>query len=159
MDTYNCKVCNNTFEVKRLKPYMSQVCRSCSKKGSLNPIKPGTKCRTNYEKFEETEIRKRKIAQTRSARGTRSHGINHNWKVIYKIIWDSPDECSYCKIPIDKFQKYSFQLDHKISPMRGGSGDSSNLCISCVKCNASKGLMTDKEWLVCLEDLRANNKW
>jgi len=159
MTNYECKVCGKEQQVKRIKKDHNGTCKSCSKKGDRNPIKKGMRTREHYDKMCPMEKKKRTAAQGRASRGFRSHGIKHDWKVIYDVIWNSPDECYYCKAPVDKLGNRTFELDHKTPPLRGGGADKNNLCVSCPKCNGTKGLMTEADYLVCLEDLKANGNW
>lgn len=46
--------------------------------------------------------------------------------------------CEYCKLAEeDRFS--TFQIDHIIPIKHGGSDDTSNLCLACLKCNGYKG--------------------
>lgn len=157
MANYECKVCGKEQQVKRINKGHNGTCKSCSKKG--NTFYKHRKRSGPTKRFTDEEIMKRIAAQTRATRGKRSHGIKHDWEVVYEVIWNSPNHCYYCKEQIDKWGKRTFELDHKTSPLRGGGAEKENLCVTCPKCNVTKGLMTEKEWLVCLEDLRANGNW
>jgi hypothetical protein len=46
--------------------------------------------------------------------------------------------CEYCRVaPDDRLSK--FQIDHIIPIKHGGSDDTANLCLACLKCNGFKG--------------------
>ncbi|HJT35666.1 MAG TPA: HNH endonuclease signature motif containing protein [Pirellulales bacterium] len=46
--------------------------------------------------------------------------------------------CEYCKLP-QSIYGFRFPLDHIIAEQHGGKTISSNLCLACPRCNASKG--------------------
>lgn len=58
-------------------------------------------------------------------------GIKQGWK------------CPYCMACI----KSSFEIDHIHPVSRGGSGDESNLQLTCKSCNCSKGAKTHQEFI------------
>lgn len=110
--------------------------------------------------YSSDEIFKRRAAQTRAIRAKRSHGIKHDWQDIYDLIWSEDIiECFYCKSTINKQEKHSYELDHKVPILRGGSHEKENLCIACVRCNRTKCLMTSLEFLKCIDDLKAAGNW
>ncbi|MCC6617261.1 MAG: HNH endonuclease [Anaerolineae bacterium] len=48
------------------------------------------------------------------------------------------DCCEYCRVT--EGDRYSrFQIDHIIPIKHGGSDDTENLCLACLKCNSFKG--------------------
>lgn len=110
--------------------------------------------------YTKEEIIKRRAAQTRATRAERSHKIKHDWTIIYEVIWDNnSNNCFYCKNPIDKNAKFSYELDHKIPIIRGGTNNKDNLCIACPRCNGTKMLMTDVEFFKCIDDLKKTGNW
>ncbi|MCD4685533.1 MAG: HNH endonuclease [Anaerolineae bacterium] len=46
--------------------------------------------------------------------------------------------CEYCRVTEDD-RLSGFQIDHIIPIKHGGSDDTSNLCLACLKCNSFKG--------------------
>ena len=46
--------------------------------------------------------------------------------------------CEYCRVTEDE-RVSRFQIDHIIPIKHGGSDDSDNLCLACLKCNGFKG--------------------
>jgi 5-methylcytosine-specific restriction endonuclease McrA len=46
--------------------------------------------------------------------------------------------CEYCRLPQAAYPR-GFEVDHVIAEQHGGATRMSNLCISCGRCNRSKG--------------------
>lgn len=46
--------------------------------------------------------------------------------------------CEYCRVSEDD-RSARFQIDHIIPIKHGGSDDTDNLCLACLKCNSFKG--------------------
>lgn len=46
--------------------------------------------------------------------------------------------CEYCRVAQDD-RLSTFQIDHIIPVKHGGSDDTENLCLACLKCNSFKG--------------------
>ncbi|MBZ0300583.1 MAG: HNH endonuclease [Anaerolineae bacterium] len=46
--------------------------------------------------------------------------------------------CEYCRVAQDE-RLSKFQIDHIIPIKHGGSDDTDNLCLACLKCNGFKG--------------------
>jgi hypothetical protein len=46
--------------------------------------------------------------------------------------------CEYCRVAQDD-RLSKFQIDHVIPVKHGGSDDTNNLCLACLKCNGYKG--------------------
>jgi hypothetical protein len=46
--------------------------------------------------------------------------------------------CEYCRVAQDD-RLAKFQIDHIIPVKHGGSNDTGNLCLACLKCNGFKG--------------------
>lgn len=60
-----------------------------------------------------------------------------------RAIYDSQNGlCWWC----GQFVGTSYHIDHRIPLARGGTNFPNNLCISCVKCNLSKGAKMPWEW-------------
>jgi len=135
----------------------STRCRSCSKKGNLNPIKKGTRCRDNYSKLSDEEIFKRRRCQ--NSRIYRESSLK--WQELYDLVWVKSDgQCHYCKIKLNMFEKGGFQIDHKIPVRRGGSNsDIDNFAVACQFCNKTKSMMTEQEWFKCMEDIKQSGNW
>lgn len=56
-----------------------------------------------------------------------------------QIIHDrAGDCCEYCRVTQDD-RLAKFQIDHIIPLKHGGSDDTDNLCLACLKCNGFKG--------------------
>ncbi|MDY0096387.1 MAG: HNH endonuclease [Candidatus Vecturithrix sp.] len=53
------------------------------------------------------------------------------------------NKCFYCGKILTKYH-----VDHKIPLTKGGSNLESNLCVTCVSCNLSKGTKLIEEWLL-----------
>lgn len=46
--------------------------------------------------------------------------------------------CEYCRLAEEEFLA-KFQIDHIIPVKHGGSDETDNLCLACLKCNSFKG--------------------
>ena len=57
--------------------------------------------------------------------------------------------CHWCKLPVD----FALTLDHLHPIARGGQHALHNLCVSCTRCNALRGMLTEAETLELLEFL------
>jgi 5-methylcytosine-specific restriction endonuclease McrA len=150
-----CNTCDSILIYKTRYSYNRSLktnahCRQCAQKiADFKGCKRGPK-----KTFTDLEIIKRKMAQSRASRGERSFELKHDWKIIYDVIFNSKPNCYYCNIDLDLYGNKSFELDHKTSPKRGGSADKENLCITCEECNSLKGMMTEKEFFICLSEMQ-----
>lgn len=52
--------------------------------------------------------------------------------------------CAYCEMPLFA----TFHVDHMVPLSRGGSNSWTNLAVSCIECNLSKGSKTVEEFIV-----------
>ena len=61
----------------------------------------------------------------------------------HKLMRNQKGLCVYCA---NRRTAPSFEIDHIIPAVRGGSNEESNLQVICSACNQRKGLQTDKEF-------------
>ena len=54
------------------------------------------------------------------------------------------NRCEYCHIHQDHDPLYTFPIDHIVARQHGGRTAAENLCLSCYRCNAHKGLIEDE---------------
>lgn len=78
----------------------------------------------------------RRRAREANAQGT------HTAQDLRILIEESRNRCWWCGKKI----KGKFHVDHRVPLARGGSNDITNLCVSCPKCNHSKGAKLPQEW-------------
>lgn len=81
------------------------------------------------------EMYKRRYARERGAIGT------HSLEDVESIRVGQNNRCWWCDSVLVKFE-----VDHRIPISKGGSDDASNLCLTCVTCNRSKGAKLPQEW-------------
>jgi len=79
--------------------------------------------------------------QNRRAKEKQAVG-RHTKEEIATLYKSQNGKCWYCLIDISKY----FEVDHRIPISRGGSNDVGNLCLTCQKCNQSKGAKLVHEW-------------
>jgi 5-methylcytosine-specific restriction endonuclease McrA len=125
-------------------------CRHCAQKLA---DERGGFTRGPKKRFSKQETLKRRMAQSRATSGKRRHGIEHDFEVVYEMIFSSLPECYYCLSPIDLYGKNTFEMDHKRPPIRGGTADIDNLCIACPTCNGLKSHMLESEFRQFLLDV------
>lgn len=75
------------------------------------------------------------------------------WRLAARDGW----VCFYCDRPLGWGNQCVLppQVEHRVPRSRGGSDHPSNLCLSCVECNADKGTLTDVEYaakVACASD-------
>lgn len=62
--------------------------------------------------------------------------------------------CYYCYINLNKLNSYDITVDHIRHVYRGGNNNVQNLVACCRRCNASRGALTQKEFLNVRQDER-----
>lgn len=89
-----------------------------------------------------------KVRLNRHKRRSRieSSDSNYNPEDIIRIYENQSERCFYCHKSITWPEKGT-HIDHKIPLSRGGSNEASNICLSCSRCNTSKGYKTVEEFL------------
>jgi hypothetical protein len=61
-----------------------------------------------------------------------------NPKLVEEVWRRANGRCEYCGVPSSDYP-LPFQIDHIIARQHGGSGDLTNLALSCLHCNRHKG--------------------
>ena len=60
-------------------------------------------------------------------------------EALVQLVWQRANRCcEYCQMPQD-YDDIPFEIDHIIARKHGGPTVASNLCLSCLYCNAFKG--------------------
>lgn len=83
-----------------------------------------------------SEMDKRRYALERGAKGS------HTVEDIQVLRVGQNNRCWWCACELDKFE-----VDHRVPISKGGSDNPENLCLTCVRCNRSKGAKLPQEWI------------
>ncbi len=58
---------------------------------------------------------------------------------VHQLVWQrAASRCEYCRLPQHAVD-LTFHVEHIIARQHDGSDDPSNLCLSCDRCNLTKG--------------------
>jgi len=118
----------------------------------IKKLLPVTKIRIEVAKFDSQKMQNPEIKGDEYTKGTL-----HGYEVKEYLLEKFHHKCVYCgktDIPLE--------VEHLISPKRGGTNRISNLTIACHKCNQKKNNMTAKEFgypklmKQCKESLKAS---
>jgi 5-methylcytosine-specific restriction endonuclease McrA len=104
-----------------------------------SPEKANAKCRRwrqRNKEYNRTQLSKRRARLLNA-------GGEHTANDIRLLLKTQLHKCWWCGA---KLKGREYHVDHRIPLVRGGSNDAANLCISCPKCNLSKGSKLPQEW-------------
>lgn len=108
----------------------------------LNPIKHLTRSRN----WKSANPEKMKLINRRGKHNYRARLLSAEGKFskcdIEVLIKSQRGMCWWCDKPFGD----TYHVDHRIALARGGTNWPNNLCISCAKCNQSKGAKLPHEW-------------
>lgn len=96
----------------------------------------------NHEWYRKNKDASRAKSHKRRALKAQSGGV-HTPTDIQLLLKSQKGKCWWCGKLIDPD---NYHVDHRIPLSRGGSNAPENLCISCPKCNLSKGDKLPHEW-------------
>lgn len=136
---------NRKKEAKRKRAWKDanrQKARECNRAWEeANP----ERAQESRRKWQKANPDKRRInASVRRARliGT---GGECDAATVWQMAEDQNWLCAYCESPLFG----DFEIDHIVPVAKGGTGDWSNLAITCGPCNRSKGAKTLEEFITC----------
>lgn len=102
----------------------------------------------NRARSKTTEGRLKQMVHVRNRRARLQNADGkHTQKDIQEMFEEQNGLCAYCGIRIFWEIPRDIHVDHIMPVSRGGSNDTSNLCLTCSDCNWSKNDSTVDEWV------------
>ncbi len=83
-----------------------------------------------------------RVAQSKRRSLKRTNAGSHTRADVELLIKTQNEKCWWCGCKLSD----KYHVDHRVALSRGGSNSANNLCITCERCNLSKGKKLPHEW-------------